>query len=87
MPIESPLTFYPKYVANFLYKYWKVGTLYVRFIPLRRRLRKDPRAMEYMDTSLSPVTTKELEELDLFSITPAARKAADSALKKAGVRA
>jgi hypothetical protein len=85
LPVESPLTFYPKYVAQLIYKCWKAGTLYVRFVPLRRRLREDPEAMQYTDASLTPVTTDELEEFEMFSITPAARSAADYAIKKAAV--
>ena len=85
-PIESPLVFYPKYVARLLYTIWKGGTMYLRFVPLRRRLRADPLAMEYTDQALAEVTRSELEELEMFSITPAARSAADKALKKAAAR-
>ncbi len=78
--------FYPKYIARLLYTIWKGGTMYLKFVPLRRRLRKDPAAMEYTDQSLAEVTQSELEELELFSITPAARSVADKALKKAAAR-
>ncbi len=83
LPIESPLTFYPKYVARLLRTCWKGGIMYLKFVPLRRRLRNDPRAMAYTDKSLAAVTQDELGELDLFTITPAARAVADKAIKKA----
>ncbi len=82
-PIESRLPFYAKYIAHFLYTCWKGGTLYLSFVPHRRRLRNDPGAMEYTDQSLEKVTESELETLELFTVTPAARAAAGRAAKMA----
>jgi radical SAM superfamily enzyme YgiQ (UPF0313 family) len=55
MPIESPLVFYPKYVASFLWKgaHW----LYLLWTVNRiaRKVEADPAKLQYMDAALSPV--------------------------------
>jgi Radical SAM superfamily len=55
MPLESPLVFYPHYLANLIYKHIWLGTLILRYGWLRARLKRDPRASEYMDAALTPV--------------------------------
>ena len=82
MPIESPLVFYPRYLAELVYKTWHAARLYLRYYPLRRRLEKDPEAVHYSDLSLEPVTDEELGELEMFQVTEAAQAASRKAQEK-----
>ena len=65
LKIENPLTFYPKYYAQMLWKQAKWISLYTRMRLIYRRVRKDPKRFEYMDVALEPVTDHE-EERELF---------------------
>ena len=56
LPLENPLIFYPRYVANLLYKHLHLGALIVRYGWLRMRLKRDPGANSYMDLALTPVS-------------------------------
>ena len=49
---------------------------------IRRVLKRDPAARAYRDEALTPVSAAELDELEMFNVTSAARGAADKAKKK-----
>jgi len=53
MPVESPLVFYPRFMANIIYKHIKLGQLVWRFHWFRKRLERDPDARNYTDAALS----------------------------------
>ncbi|MBV9612759.1 MAG: hypothetical protein JO091_09805, partial [Acidobacteriaceae bacterium] len=55
-PVESPLVFYPRYLANLLSKHLTLARLIVRFGWFRMKLKRDPQAMSYTDEALMPVT-------------------------------
>lgn len=59
-PIESRVTFYPRYAADSLKKHWLLVWHYGR---LRRQLKRDPEARNYMDEVLTPVTEDAAEEV------------------------
>jgi hypothetical protein len=63
--IENPLVFYPKYVLETLAKQLKWISLYVRMRLIYKRVKRDPKRLEYMDLALEPVTDHE-EERELF---------------------
>ena len=42
---------------------------------MRRSLLRDPKAGEYTDRAIEPVTLEELEELELYNVSDAARLA------------
>lgn len=63
--IESPLVFYPKYVLETIAKQLKWISLYVRMRVIYKRVKRDPKRLEYMDIALEPVTDHE-EERELF---------------------
>ena len=77
MPPENPLVFYPKYVADLIYKHVKLGVAVVRYGAFRRALKRDPEAANYMDTALTPVSEDEFDSFELFNVNEAARSAAD----------
>ena len=76
MPIESPFVFYPKYVADLVYKHGKLAQAIWRFGSFRRSLKKDPNARNYTDIALTPVADDELDSFELFNVTDAAKTAA-----------
>jgi hypothetical protein len=53
MPVESPLVFYPRFIANIICKHIKLGQLVWRFHWFRKRLERDPAARNYTDAALS----------------------------------
>jgi radical SAM superfamily enzyme YgiQ (UPF0313 family) len=67
LPIESPFLFYPRYVADLLYKHFKLAQAIWRYRPFAKRLRRDPAARNYTDAALTPVADEESEPLDLFT--------------------
>jgi hypothetical protein len=66
MPIESALSFYPRYLAGTLVKQlkwlWLWGRMYRRY----RAIKHDPANRTYMDEALMPVSDDESERLELF---------------------
>jgi hypothetical protein len=54
LPIESPLVFYPRFVANLFYKQFKLVQLAWRFHWFKERLLKDANAKSYSDVALTP---------------------------------
>jgi radical SAM superfamily enzyme YgiQ (UPF0313 family) len=67
LPIENPFLFYPRYVADLLYKHFKLAQAIWRYRPFAKRLRRDPAARNYTDAALTPVADEESESLDLFT--------------------
>ena len=66
MPLENPLIFYPKNLLETVRKQIQWITLYSRLRLIYRKVRNDPKKLEYMDLSLEPVTENETETRELF---------------------
>jgi radical SAM superfamily enzyme YgiQ (UPF0313 family) len=77
--IEPGWRFYPAYLTGLLSDHWKMVAMAACFVPIHRRLKRDPTARSYRDLALTPVVESELDELQLFSATDSARHAADKA--------
>ena len=45
-------------------------------------MKRDPRARDYRDEALTPVAASDLDELEMFNVSPAARAAGDKAKRK-----
>lgn len=65
MKVESPLGFYPKYLARTFLSQFRWISLYVRMRLIYLRVRKAPDRLSYMDTALEPVTDHE-EDREMF---------------------
>ena len=66
LPLENPLIFYPK---NFLETVWKQVrwiALYTRLRLIYRKVRNDPKKLEYMDLALEPMLENETETREMF---------------------
>ena len=79
LPIENPLLFYPRYVLDLIAKHVVIARIVWRMRAVRRALKRDPKARDYMDEALTPVTDADLDDLEMFKVTTSARAAADKA--------
>ena len=79
MKIENPLVFYPKYAFDLIAKHFVIASVVWKMGAVRRAIKRDPCAREYMDEALTPVTDAELDDLQMFNVTTSARAAADKA--------
>ena len=66
LPLENPLLFYPKTFLEMLWKQIRWISLYLRLRLIYRKVRKDPKKLEYMDLALEPVRDDETETRELF---------------------
>jgi len=85
LPVENPLLFYPRYLADLVVKHVRIGGIIWRMSRVRRQLKRDPNARNYTDTAMTPVSAGELETLEMFNVTGAARAAAEKARRPATV--
>jgi radical SAM superfamily enzyme YgiQ (UPF0313 family) len=85
-PIENPLAFYPKYAAEFLIKQMRIGALMWRMSRVRNAIMRDPQSRNYMDTALTPASAHDLDELEMFQVTDAARHAVEKSKREAAAR-
>jgi radical SAM superfamily enzyme YgiQ (UPF0313 family) len=65
LPVEPALSFYPRYLAETAVKAVRWAHLAIRLELLARKVKKDPRRLEYRDQALT-LTTNEAENLELF---------------------
>jgi hypothetical protein len=66
LPRENPLVFYPRVALEMLAKQFKWISLYTHLRLIYRRVKHDPKKLEYMDTALTPVTDHDTDTLELF---------------------
>jgi len=62
LPIESPLTFYPKRAWEFISSHARLAPLLWKCTRMRRRIKADPGAAAYRDKALMPPPTEPDEE-------------------------
>ncbi len=85
-PIESPILFYPKYFAELVGKHVRLAGLLLKMFWVERAIRLDPKRRDYMDTALTPPTREDLDMLEMFQVTEAARTAATKAKRLVDAR-
>jgi radical SAM superfamily enzyme YgiQ (UPF0313 family) len=66
LPRESPLIFYPKYLAETIRKQRQWFALYLRYYFILRRVMGDPKRLEYSDEAITPVTDSDAENMEMF---------------------
>jgi len=66
MPLESPLTFYPKYWLGTAAKAVKWAALYTRMYLIYQKIKRDPARMAYTDLALTPVADDDVNTRELF---------------------
>jgi Radical SAM superfamily len=67
MPIESPFVFYPRFVADLIYKHFKMAQLAWRFHWFKERLERDSDARNYSDVALTPDSEEVAEALEMLT--------------------
>lgn len=82
LPLENPLIFYPKYVWELIAKHVAVARFVWRLGKMRKTIKADPNRYAYMDQALTPVVDGDLDDLDMFNVTDAARAAGDKAKQR-----
>jgi radical SAM superfamily enzyme YgiQ (UPF0313 family) len=84
MPLESRLSFYPRYAWEVLSKHARLAAMYWRHRRILKRVECDTGS--YHDVAMMPVQEDEFDELELFTATQAARSAVSKQLhRKAAV--
>jgi hypothetical protein len=68
LPVESPWSFYPRYVFDLLSKHVKLAALVWRYGKFRRQLKRDPNAANYTDIALTPVDEERSDEMELVAM-------------------
>jgi hypothetical protein len=81
--IESPLIFYPRYAGELVMKHVKFARLFWKMFKVTRGIKRNAQSRNYMDTALSPVTSSDLDLLEMFQVTEAARTVATKARARA----
>ena len=79
LPRENPALFYPRYVFDLVAKHVAIGRLVWKMHRVRKAIKADPNRRDYMDLALTPVPDEELENLDMFKVSEAARASAAKA--------
>jgi uncharacterized radical SAM superfamily protein len=73
LPVESPWSFYPRYVFDLLSKHVKLAALVWRYGGFRRHLKRDPNARNYTDIALTPVDEERSDEMELATMGAATK--------------
>ncbi|HTW72331.1 MAG TPA: hypothetical protein VME47_20785 [Acetobacteraceae bacterium] len=79
LPIVPAWRFWPAYAADLLVKHVHMAVMAARLLMVRHRLKRDSAARGYRDLALTPVGDS--DQLELLSVTEAARSAARSRLR------
>ena len=74
LPIESALTFYPRYVLDLVVKHAKIIRMFARVYLTARRIQRDPEARNYTDAALRE-STADFNSLEMFQLSDSARQA------------
>ncbi|HEX8619303.1 MAG TPA: radical SAM protein, partial [Thermoanaerobaculia bacterium] len=67
MPLESALTFYPKYCFETARKLVRFSKLFLDLHKMYRAIRRDNKGRGYMDLALTPPTAEDADTLELFA--------------------
>ena len=76
-PIESPFVFYPKFVADLVWKHLRLVVQIARLGLFRQALKNDPNARKYSDLALTPVIDDEFDSYEMFSKSDSAKAAVE----------
>jgi hypothetical protein len=83
LPLENPATFYSRYLIETVRKQTRLVRLYRQYQRLCRSVAADTAGPSGDDIAMQPVRIDELDRLELFTATPAAKSTADKAKQKA----
>lgn len=75
MPLEGPFAFCARYAGAILSKHVRFARMYWQHWCVLRRVERDPRP--YTDAAITPVQDSEFEEMQMYTVTPAAKFAVE----------
>ncbi len=75
LPLESPITFYPRYVGDIVKRHINYGLALARYYRIYREVKKAPNRFDYVDVATTPVHSDETNSLDMFQQTTGGTKA------------
>jgi hypothetical protein len=81
LPIEPIWSFYPRLVYNFVTRHVRLGRHAWRIYRIYRKVASDSEGLAYTDQAIMPVSDDEVETLELFTHSLAARDAVDRTRK------
>ncbi|HEV8014976.1 MAG TPA: radical SAM protein [Stellaceae bacterium] len=87
LPLENPAIFYPRYLAELIAKHAHMARVIWKFMRIRRNIRHDAQAKNYMDQAIAPVADDELDTLEMFGTNDAAKAAVTKARREESARA
>ena len=85
--LEPAWRFYPRFAAEVIRKHLRLGWHLWRIDRTRRRVAADPNGLSYTDRALQPVLDEDMDDLELFTQTAAARAAAHRVRKPGALAA
>lgn len=85
MPIENRLSFYLRYMFEILGKYGHLAAMYWQYRRILKGVEAD--SSPYTDVAIEPVQQDQLDTLELYTTTPAARFALEKLRRKSSARA
>ena len=80
LAIESRLSFYSRYAWEVFSKHVRLAAMYWRFRRILKRVQRDTGT--YVDIAMTPVQQEEFDELEIFTVTQAARSAVNKQLHR-----
>ncbi|MEQ9643627.1 MAG: radical SAM protein [Alphaproteobacteria bacterium] len=84
LPIEPVWSFYPKRAWELISTYGGMALYAWRLHRIRKRVQADPASKTYTDQAIEAVEQAETEELEMFTMTDAAREAVNKAQRLKG---
>ena len=82
IPLENPVIFYSRYLCEIVGKHVQMLKIYLSYHRAYLRVMKGQSEPKIPDVAMMPVEAEELDELDLFTVTTAARTFVDKVKKK-----
>jgi hypothetical protein len=73
LPLESPFSFYPRFLAGMVSKHLRMAQLAWRFHWFTKRLDRDPATKNYNDVALTADIDTDMAELEMLTQISAAR--------------
>ena len=82
LPLEKPVLFHLRYTGEMLSKYARFFWMTWQYRGILKRVVREARTSSYTDLAMTPVREDELERLDMYTATTAARAAVDRSQKR-----
>lgn len=86
LPLENPLVFYPRYIGGTIINYGRFFWMIWQFRGILKQVEQEPQVSLDSDIAMQPVHDDEMEHFDMYTVTEAARGAANKARRQQAAR-